>query len=192
MGSLTLILGPMFAQKTTYLRNILIRPSEIGKKVLYINHEDDVRCHKEKFSTHNSQLGPNNKKYNEIKLHKLTGFDVSNYDIIGIDESQFFEDINDVVRNWVIQEKKEVYMVSLNGNYQLKNIGNIHQLIPIASDIILLSALCDQCGKKGIKRNAYCSSLSIENKDLTNDKIIGDKDKYQALCLECFQQNILY
>lgn len=190
MGSLTLIIGPMFAQKTTYLRNILIRPSEIGKKVLYINHEDDSRCQGKTFSTHNDQLSNNNGKYTEIKLHQLSGFDVSSYDIIGIDEGQFFKDIDTVVRNWVIENKKEIYVVSLNGNYQLQNIGNVHQLIPIVNNIILLSALCDQCGKRGIKRDAYCSSLILNNNGSTNGKIIGDKDKYQPLCLECFHQRV--
>ena len=54
--SLDIIIGPMFAGKTTELIRRLNTFVAISKRCVYINSIQDVRNHKENFSTHNPSL----------------------------------------------------------------------------------------------------------------------------------------
>ena len=104
-GHLTIIIGNMFSGKTTLLRETLAKFIPLGISVCYLNSIMDKRetsGTNNKFSTHNS-LNLSTDDISEFKVSSLSEFDkLSEFDVIGIDESHFFgEELVPVVKEWV-------------------------------------------------------------------------------------------
>ena len=95
-GKLDLIIGPMFSHKSSELLDRLVIFAELGLKVLYINHIFDDRNSEHIVSTHNPIMDL--KKLDKIQnidfIHfkSLKGIRKEEYDVIGIDEAQFFDE----------------------------------------------------------------------------------------------------
>ena len=115
-GSLDCIIGSMKSGKSSELLRRLTIDSEIGYKVLYINSSKDTRClDGVPYSTHNPLFinGLKSENIDSIAVFNLSvGINVENYDVIGIDEAQFFEDLVESVLIWV--EKYHKYLLYLS------------------------------------------------------------------------------
>ena len=134
-GSLTLILAPMFSGKTQQILKELTTRADIGMKCIYINSILDSRD--EIASSHSSQFRGLSVKIFGIKTDDLTKVDVSNFEVVGIDEAQFFPSLN-VVIDWV-NSGKIVYIASLIADSNKEKFGNIFDLIPHCDNIIKFS-----------------------------------------------------
>ena len=83
VGTLTRIKGPMFGGKTTALISKLTRVADIGFKVIYINHSDDVRVTEsscDNVTTHNSQFKGLSKKVKSVSTNYLKKINIDAYD----------------------------------------------------------------------------------------------------------------
>ena len=89
-GHIELIIGPMFAGKSTELLRRMRRYEVSGKKCLHIKFAEDTRYDSECISTHDQQ------KKVAIQTNKLQDriFDALANDVVGIDEGQFFSDVS--------------------------------------------------------------------------------------------------
>ncbi len=208
VGSCKIIFGPMFSSKTMTLINELTMCADIGFKVLYVNHSVDERITESgdrMVSSHSSQFHHLSDKIESKKINSLTKLNVSEYDVIGIDEGQFFDDLELAIRKWVLDLNKSVIVASLDGNYLKKSIGQAKELICLCEPggIIKLAARCMKCLKQTspIKRiNLIPAGFTIKtksrdkderNKDERNTDIdVGGKDKYMAVCMKCHQEHI--
>jgi len=189
--------GPMFSGKTTELLHRLTTCADVGLNALYINHSDDERgTEKQDYhvTTHNSQFNGTSSKINKLKTAILIDLNVSRYDVIGIDEGQFFPDIVDAVRKWVIENKKHVFIASLDGDSNIQPFGRVNELICLCSPngLYKLESKCMEClSRGGEERQLHFVSAGFSfKKDRGNDnqKEIGGIDKYMALCLKCHQE----
>jgi thymidine kinase len=99
------------------------------------------------------------------------------FDVLGIDEGQFFVDIVPFAEN-MANRGKIVVIAALDGTFQRKPFGTILDLIPLAEKVTKLSAICMLCSK-----DASFSKRIGEEKQL---QVIGGADKYLALCRSCF------
>ena len=87
-----IIIGPMFSGKSTELYRRINRFHSIGKRVLIVNHQNDTRT--AGISTHDGR------EYSAIKCSHLMNLkDIHSYDVIGIDEAQFFSDLYEFIFN---------------------------------------------------------------------------------------------
>lgn len=132
---------------TTELLRRLSCDLSIGRKILYINHSLDTRS-KEPYSTHNPL-------YKE-KLDTLSGIRMINcsslppletiveFNTIGIDEAQFFEELREV-QNYVEKGKKRVIISGLISDAKREKFGHIIDLIHIADTYTQLCASCVIC-----------------------------------------------
>ena len=93
--SLNLIIGPMYAGKTTELLRRLNIYQEFGFKTLYVSSSLDSRSNLP-FSTHNPLLKSIG-KIDSIKVKNLFDVNFEQYNVIGIDEGQFFSDLKNYV-----------------------------------------------------------------------------------------------
>jgi thymidine kinase len=186
VGMLDLIGGPMFSSKTTMLLGRLFSEAEIGLKVLYINHSSDDRSCGD-FSTHNP-LYKNSPVHEKVTFKVITKmFELvplaENYDVIGIDEAQFFEDLYNGVQ-WLVEGlNKHVIVAGLNGSFKREQFGQFLQLEPLADTYVKLTAWCLECAKTK-KRTAapfthkFAGGLSL--------KETGGIDKYIPVCRRCY------
>jgi thymidine kinase len=144
--SIDIIIGPMFSGKTTEIFRRLVIFSDAKYSVLYINSNLDTRS--ELASTHNLSL-----KLPDIKMVKtqklLDAVSIcESYDIIAIDEGQFFEDLVDFCILVCETYKKKVIVGGLNGDYRRSAFGKINDLVPICDSITKLYPFCKNCIEK--------------------------------------------
>lgn len=179
-------LGCMYAGKSTDLLNKIIVEATIGEKTVYVNSIKDVRSGKEQFSTHNDSLSSLPKKIDQIKTEKLSSVDVSNYDVIGVDEFQFYTDPkpSDVIKKWV-KMGKCVMVSGLDGDYKMEKFGDIWNLIPLcrAGGLIKNAARCVVCYGVGKHRSASHTMKIVDDGKILD---VGGKDKYISVCTKCY------
>jgi len=192
-GKINLIIGPMFSGKTSELINNFERYEIGGKKCIMIKHSFDMRYnnneHKNVLITHNG-----------IKMHGVVSStlkeldeEISKYDVICIDEIQFFNDAIIYCEKWA-NEGKIVEACGLNGTYERKPFEIISKLLPLVENLKFKNAICRKNGN-----NAYFSKLKTNTQDESmNDKHIkstkkqktniriGGMDEYEAVDREYY------
>ena len=201
-GSITLILGPMFSGKTSYLINEYKRYIIGGKKCLMIKNNKDNRYDNNFIKTHDAKYDYDNnykilengviisKMQDGIECHTyncdlLMKSDkiINNYDNIFIDEIQFFEDCVIFCDKWANQGKK-IFCSGLSGTFERKPFDNISKLIPISENIYIKSAVCKTTGQ-----DASFSKREIEDNDIV---IIGNDNIYSATDRNTYFNNLSY
>ena len=102
----------MFAGKSTELLRRVRRNEIAGKKCLYVKYIQDTRYDASQISTHDMI------KKSAIAVRDLSelGDNWMNYDVIGIDEGQFFKDIVPFCEE-VAQAGKIVITAALSSTY---------------------------------------------------------------------------
>jgi thymidine kinase len=182
-GKLELFCGPMFSGKTTLLTNTLTKMSDLELSVLYVNHISDVRDTESVhnyITSHNSQFKGVSSKVDVIRTDKLEKIDVAAYDVIGIDEGQFFSDIYEMVTKWVNEHHKYVMVGFLDGDWGRQPFMNVLGLYAHADTCTKLTSECKIC-----LRTTRMLVPAPFTARLSNDKetiVIGGKDKYMAMC----------
>ena len=176
VGSLELIIGPMFSGKTTELMRRIKRHMVIGNNPLIINSIKDVRCDAEIKSHDNSVLSAI-KVDTLSEVETMSNIYLSDYQVVAIDESQFFTDLPNFVVNTLLKRYKLHVIVSgLNGDFKQQLFGEILNLIPHAERVDLLNGLCTVCsdGTPG------CYSSRITNSNYQT--LVGGKESYNCVC----------
>ena len=170
---LTIIMGNMFSGKTSELIRRLKRYKVIGKKIVVINSSKDTRSPEEVLRTHDGVQFPC-LKVDHIS-HCIISEAFCSAEIVAIDEAQFFSNLKEFVEMCLFVEKS-VIIVGLDGDYQQKKFGEILDCIPMASDVVKLSALCMDCcnGTPGPFTKRIVKSDALE--------LVGGTDMYKAVC----------
>ena len=70
---------------------------------------------------------------------------ISEYDVILINEGQFFKDILEFCTKYCDTHKKHIVVCGLDGDYLRKPFGQINDLISMADEITKLKAFCTEC-----------------------------------------------
>ena len=166
---LSIIIGPMFSGKSTMLLKNYNKYIESGKKCLVIKYRYDNR-----YSEINEITTHDNKKIKAESTVLLENFDeiVNLYDVVLIDEIQFFNDANYIIKKWS-DSHIIVECYGLNGDYNRNPFEQISNLIPLCDNITFLKAIDKSNGKDAI----------FTYRKINNDKkiLIGGKDVYESL-----------
>lgn len=170
--SIEIILGPMYSGKTSELFRRLNRFQYSKKKCILIKYALDNRYSLEYASTHDKIT------MEAIPTEKLTTIKsvVLNYDVIGVDEGQFYPDLVDFAEE-LANIGKIIIVSALDSTFQRKPFKNVIELISLAESVVKLSAIC-VCGKEASFSKRITNEIDVE--------IIGGIDKYIAVCRKCF------
>lgn len=194
-GHLELYYGPMCSGKTLKLKVRLSEYADIGISTCYINSSSDIRQgHDSSYSTNCSIFRPNTANTPDIiKNFKLDNLrdaycypDFKNYTVIGIDESQLFGDLVELVKEW-INDNKIVIVAGLNSNFKMEKYGNILDLIPMSDHSEHMTAHCKACLIKGISMGAKHpivnnAPFTLRLSDDISETIIGGTQLYAPVC----------
>ncbi len=174
MGELHLILGCMYSGKTTELLKRHERCQLGGKKCLLIKYKHDTRYDKNHVVTHNGI------KAHAFVCEELQELDhlIPKYDIICIDEIQFYKDAYIFCDKWSSFDDKVVHACGLNGTFARKPFKNISELIPLVNSIKYEPAVCKETGKDGL----YSHRLSDQKEEV----VIGGSELYIAADREIY------
>lgn len=193
-GSLDIIIGPMFCGKTSLGNQRATVFADTGFKVARITHSFDDRgkCEgiisKGNVSTHNSSFVGLSGKISQFSAPNLKNIDVNEYQVILIDEAQFFDDLYDIVINWVEKDGKHLIVSGLCGDFERKKFGKILDLIPHCDTVKKLQARCYYClkdlSKSDFKGNIMAISAPFTfRKTGGKDQVhIGGQDDYVPVC----------
>lgn len=186
---LKIYVGSMFSGKTFAVLRELSQLSEMGLRVIYINHSLDDRSDTI-YSSHSTLMRSQEIDLDMVKIKNLVDCpDLSTYDVIAIDEAQFFEKfLVDFVKHLVEVKNKYVIVCGLDGDYNRNKFGHVLDLIPYADSVVKLHAFCKRCSEsQKVIKNAlftYCQHKSTADAETSIN--IGGADKYMAVCRECY------
>jgi thymidine kinase len=186
---LEIILGGMYAGKTSRLVEIYKQCKFCDISVAVINHSIDNRYDEELLSTHDHIKIPCIKterlfdvwtdnidmETNVEKVPRIRDkFKVASSSVILINEGQFFPDLEEFVKILLSHDKK-IYICGLDGDFERKKFGQILDLIPLCDKVTKLTSLCSIC-KNG--------TPGIFSKRITSEKeqtVVGS-DNYIPVC----------
>jgi len=176
-GWFGVIYGPMFSQKTSeaILRLRRRKSSPYGNKTCMVRFKIDTRYSSELVVSHDGM------EIESISTETLTEiFDfLLEYDMIGIDEAQFFPDAYDVIFKLVVEYNKYVVAAALDTDFKGRPFNHVGDLISIADYVEKRTAVCKACG----------SENGIYSKRIGNDTeliVIGGHAEYFTACRKCF------
>ena len=92
------------------------------------------------------------------------------YDVIGVDEGQFFPDVVDWAE-LMANKGKFVVVAALDGTFQRKPFGDILSLVPLSETVTKLNAVCMNCFGDA----AFSKRITAE--DDGRVEVIGGADK---------------
>jgi thymidine kinase len=104
------------------------------------------------------------------------------FNVIGIDEAQFFDDGVIDVANQLAQRGARVIVAGLDMDYTGKPFGQIPNLLAIAEYITKLHAICMVCGN--------IANYSYRKTNQDDQVVLGEKNIYEPRCRQCFQKTI--
>ena len=195
-GCIILYLGPMFGSKSSSLYDELIRRYYGGQKSLMVKKSSDERYDKFKIETHDhkysnieniGQKGIINiyQLNKEINIHSVNceflyeiDFLIKDYDVVLIDEIQFYKDAPFYCEKWA-NCNKTVICAGLIGTYQRTIFDVVSKLIPRSEYIFIKNAICKDTGK-----TASFSERLIKSNN--NEVLIGGIETYKPVDRKTF------
>lgn len=176
-GYLELIIGPMYAGKTSKLLELSTYFHKNSINCIALTHSDDVRYSIDKLSTHDKNMISCFKYKNISSLIYNPEIKLEDIQVILVDEGQFFSDLN-LVLDLVDVYKKHVYVFGLDGDFNRKKFGGILDLVPHCDKITKLNSICSNCKGKGL--------FSHRISDNKQQVLIGASNEYISLCRICY------
>jgi thymidine kinase len=178
MGSITLVMGPMFSGKTTELMRRIRMSSLAKKRCCVLKYCKDQR-YGDGIVSHDASVLEENDSVKVIASGTLLDIQVDSFDVIGVDEGQFFGDLADACSKWALAGKT-VYVSALDGDFLRKPFLAISELIPLCDSVTKLQGVCMVC------RDAP-SIFSKRVSDSMALVLIGGAESYQTVCRLCFK-----
>ena len=176
-GSIEVICGSMFSGKTEELIRRLKRAKIANQKIQIFKPSLDSR--------NNEYIESHDK--NRIKsLTVKTSYDVydigKDFDVIGIDEVQFFDDEIVSVCNSLANNGVRVIAAGLDMDYLGNPFGPMPNLMAIAEYVTKVHAVCSKTGN--------IANYSYRKNKEDSIILIGEKDEYEALSREIFYKKM--
>lgn len=175
MNSFIVYTGPMFSAKTTSLLSTLDRFKYQGKRIIAFKPMLDDRYGTNEISTHGGWKVPAIciKTGNDI-LEYLTGLN-ENPHVIAVDEAFMIPGVADVLV-WLYRSGYSIVVSSLDLSSAGKPFEEIEKMLPWATKVEKLSAVCVICN-----RDAYYT----HKKQVGGDEIeVGGHELYEPRCLQ--------
>ena len=169
IGWIEVICGSMFSGKTEELIRRVKRAKLAKQKIKIFKPKKDIRYAKKKVTSHDSNSIKSKPVSKSSQILKLA----ESFEIIGIDEAQFFDDEIVNVCNQLANSGKRVIVAGLDMDYKGNPFGPMPNLLAIAEYVTKVHAVCSKSGKMA----SYTHRI-IDNDELI---VLGDTKKYQAL-----------
>ena len=173
MAKLEIIMGNMFSGKTSELIRRIKRHNIIGNKVLVINSGIDTRNITSVLQTHDKTTFECIKTNNLSEVSTRTEYQSAK--VIAVDEVQFFSNLRFFVER-AMTDNKHVILTGLDGDYQQHVFGELLSVIPLADEVIKISALCMEC------LDGTLGPFTKRIVDSCVQELVGDSNSYRAVC----------
>ncbi|CAI9773177.1 unnamed protein product [Fraxinus pennsylvanica] len=174
-GEIHVIVGPMFAGKTTTLLRRIKLESSNGRNVAIIKSNKDTRYAVDSIVTHDGEKLPCWPLADLSSFRERLGPEAYNkLQVIGIDEAQFFEDLYEFCGKAADHDGKTIIVAGLDGDYLRRSFGAVLDIIPIADSVTKLTARCELCGERAF--------FTLRKTDETETELIAGAEVYMPVC----------
>jgi thymidine kinase len=187
MGRIEVIMGPMFAGKTTEMLRRVKMYRHAGKRCLVLKskvddrHKDDNGKLKERVITHDGY------EMDAVVCEKISDaftFCVGpddKHEVIAIDEGQFFPDLAkscDTLANY----GRIVLVACLSGSFERKFFGDVDALLPLADKVSMVRGICSVCRKNKAPFTKVRKAGSVGPSSIK----VGGSESYVPVCRQCY------
>lgn len=169
--------GPMFSGKSDELIRELKRAPHAGYKVIAFKPAVDDR---RGMDTINSQDGGEYPAISVVDSQEILNYITPDIDIVGIDETQFFDDgVVDVVLQ-LANMGKRVIVAGLDKNFRGEPFGPMGELKEEADHIDTFHAYCSVCGHSASFTQRLINGEPANYTD--QEVVVGADELYEARC----------
>ena len=169
IGWIEVVCGSMFSGKTEELIRRVKRAKLAKQKIKIFKPKQDIRYSKKKVTSHDN----NSIKSKPIKSPSKILEVAEKFDVIGIDEAQFFDESIVEVCNKLADSGKRVIVAGLDMDYMGKPFGPMPNLLAVAEYVTKVHAICTRSGKMA----SYTHRIAKSDELI----LLGDTRKYEAL-----------
>lgn len=175
-GHIEVICGCMFSGKTEELIRRLKRAKIARQKVEIFKPKIDIRYDDMNVVSHDS----NSIHSTPVDSSEQILLMVSEVDVVGIDEAQFFDEGLPSVCRQLADRGLRVIVAGLDMDYLGKPFGPIPQMLAVAEYVTKVHAICIRCG----------NLANFSHRTVSNDSriLLGEQESYVPLCRTCFNQ----
>lgn len=173
-GWIEVVCGSMFSGKTEELIRRLKRAKLAQQNVEIFKPAIDTRYDIEKVVSHDANAIHSAPVKNSTDILSL----IKNVEVVGIDEAQFFDEGIVAVCNQLSNMGIRVIIAGLDMDYLGNPFGPMPKLMAIAEYVTKVHAICVKCGNLANQSHRISTQNSLV--------VIGETDKYEALCRHCF------
>jgi thymidine kinase len=176
LGWIEVVCGSMFSGKTEELIRRLKRARIAKQSVQIFKPAVDIRYDEEDVVSHNAN------KVSSIPVQNASQilFYADEYEVVGIDEAQFFGNELVEVCSQLANKGIRVIIAGLDMDYLGKPFGPIPLLMATAEYVTKVNAICMRCG----------NLATFSHRTIKNDKLVvlGETESYEPLCRKCFTE----
>lgn len=169
-----MICGSMFSGKTEELIRRLRRAELAMQQVEIFKPHIDTRYADEEVVSHDQRSIGSTVVQNASEIL----VQLKDFDVVGIDEAQFFDDklpdVCDVLANNGIR----VVVAGLDMDFNGRPFGPMPELLARAEFVTKVHAICMECGEL-----AVYSHRKTEQEELV---VLGETNNYEPLCRSCY------
>lgn len=177
-GWIEVICGSMFSGKTEELIRRLNRARIAKQKVEIFKPEVDIRYDETDVVSHDAKAVSSTPVQNASQIL----FYADDFEVVGIDEAQFFGDELISTCNELANRGKRVVVAGLDMDFKGNPFGPIPKLVATAEYVTKVHAICIRCG----------NLANYSHRIVKNDKLVvlGETDVYEPLCRYCFNKTL--
>lgn len=183
-GWIELIVGCMFSGKSEEMIRRVKRAIIANQKAIVFKPHIDKRYDKDKVVSHNGiKIEAVVVNHSQEILEKS-----KDYDVVAIDEAQFFDPQLIEVVEELAEQNKRVIIAGLDQDFRGEPFSIMPHLMAIADSVDKLHAICVVCGAVATK-----SQRLIEGQPAPYDSptiVVGAIETYQPRCRKCFQKPV--
>jgi thymidine kinase len=176
IGWVEVICGCMFSGKTEELIRRLKRAQIASQKVTIFKPFTDKRYHESKIVSHDANSIPSKPVSSSKEILTLS----DGYEVIGIDEAQFFDAGLPEVCEELADKGLRLIVAGLDMDFAGNPFGVMPHLLARAEYVTKFQAICVVCGNP--------ASYSFRKTADENTILIGEKEHYEPRCRKCFRK----
>ena len=176
-GWIECITGSMFSGKSEELIRRLRRGIYAKQKVVVFKPAIDNRYHKEKVVSHN---GNAIEAINIVDAKEILSQDLTNVDVIGIDEVQFFDDQIVDIAEQLAENGHRVIVAGLDMDFKGEPFEPMPKLLAVSEQVTKLQAVCAVCGSPSSRTQRLINGQPAKIDDPII--LVGANESYEPRC----------
>jgi thymidine kinase len=179
-GWIHVIAGCMFSGKTDELLRLLRRAEIAGRRVVLIRPTIDDRTSPEVVESRSGVAFRARAVASSADIPALVSRERAS--VVAIDEAQFFDAGVVEIAELLAAEGRMVILSGLNQDFQGRAFGPLPQLLALADEVTMLTAICTVCGAEATRTQRLVGGRPAGRDDPLI--VVGglDDEKYEARC----------